>query len=83
MTDEIRALQENDTWELVKHPIDRDVINTRWVFHIKKHIDGSIEKWKGRFVAKGFTQIPGIDFNETYAPVVSHTAIRLIIALTT
>src|SRR5271170_468109 len=83
MTDEIRSLQENDTWELIKCPIDRDVIGTRWVFHIKKHIDGSIEKRKGRFVAKGYTQIPGIDFNETYAPVVSHTAIRLLIALAT
>ena len=44
MTDEIQSLQENDTWELVKHPIDRDIIDPRWVFYIKKHIDGSIEK---------------------------------------
>jgi hypothetical protein len=43
MNDEIKSLQENDTWELVKRPIDRDVIGTRWVFHIKKRIDGSIE----------------------------------------
>jgi transposase InsO family protein len=83
MTDEIISLQENDTWELVERPKDRKVINTRWVFHIKRRIDGSIEKRKGRFVAKGYTQLPGIDFNETYAPVVSHTAIRLIIALAT
>ena len=83
MTDEIKSLQENDTWELVECPIDHDVINTRWVFHIKKWIDGSIEKQKGRFVAKGYMQIPGIDFNETYAPVVSHIVIRLLIALAT
>ena len=83
MTNEIKSLQENDTWELVKRPTNRDVIDTRWVFHIKKRIDGSIEKRKARFVARGFTQIPGIDFNETYAPVVSHTAIRMLIALAT
>ena len=53
----------------------------KWVFHIKKQIDGSIEKWKGRFIARGFTQIPRIDFNEIYAPIVSHTAIRLLIIL--
>ena len=81
MIDEIKSLQENDTWELVEHLKDHDVINTWWVFHIKKYIDGSIEKQKGRFVAKGYTQISGIDFNETYVPVILHTIIQLVIIL--
>ena len=74
-------MQENDIWELVECPIDHDVINMWWVFHIKKYIDGSIEKQKGRFVAKGYIQIPGIDFNETYVPIISYTAIQLVIIL--
>ena len=60
-----------------------DVIDTRWVFYIKKYIDRSIEKQKARFIARSFMQIPGIDFNETYMPVVSHTAIRILIILAT
>ena len=54
MTDEIKSLQENDIWELVECPIDCDVINMRWVFHIKKYIDRSIEKCKSRFIAKRY-----------------------------
>ena len=55
MIDEIKSLQENNILKLVECPIDHDVINMWWVFHIKKYIDGNIEKWKGRFVAKEYT----------------------------
>ena len=81
MLDEITSLKDNNTWELVKHPSNHDIIDSQQVFHIKQNIDGSIEKQKARFVARGFTQIPSIDFDETYAPVVSHTVIQIVFAL--
>ena len=81
MRNEIDALKANNTWEIVKRPVNRDVIDSKWIFHIKHNIDRSVEKRKVRFVARGFTQIPGVDYNETFAPVVSYTALRTLIAL--
>jgi Reverse transcriptase (RNA-dependent DNA polymerase)/Chromo (CHRromatin Organisation MOdifier) domain len=81
MHDEIESLKNNETWELVKRPEDREVIDTKWVFHIKHNIDGTVERRKGRFVVRGFTQIPGVDYNETYSPVISYTGLRMLMAL--
>src|SRR5579871_866954 len=81
MAEEFELLKENSTWELVPRPKDREVIDTKWVFHLKHNVDGSIEKRKGRFVARGFTQVEGIDYNETYSPVVSYSSLRTLIAL--
>src|SRR5579871_2637705 len=83
MQDEFNLLKENNIWKLVPRPADRDIIDSRWVFHLKYNIDGIIEKRKGRFVARGFTQVPRVDYNEIYPPVVSYTTIRLLIALAT
>ena len=79
--DKYKSLMSNDIQEIVPRPLDRKVIDTRWTFHIKHNIDGSIEKRKGRFIAKGFTQIPGVDYMETYSLIVSHTSIRILIIL--
>jgi hypothetical protein len=57
------------------------VISSKWIFKIKHAADGSIEKYKSRFVARGFSQKEGIDYEETFTPVARYTSIRTIIAL--
>lgn len=78
---EIQSLLDNGTWELTKLPEGRKAIGSRWVFKIKRNADGSIDRYKGRVVAKGYSQRPGFDFTETYAPTAKWDAIRLILAI--
>ena len=66
--DELQSLIENGTFELVQLPPGRKAIGSRWVFRVKRNADGSIERYKGRLVAKGFSQRPGFVYNETFAP---------------
>ena len=56
-------------------------MNSKWIFKIKHAADGSIEKYKARFVARGFSQKEGIDYEETFAPVARYTSIRAVISL--
>lgn len=81
MNEEIRMIEKNKTWQLVNKPKDKEVIGLKWVFKTKLNEDGSIQKHKARLVAKGYAQRPGIDFNETFAPVARMETIRTILAL--
>jgi hypothetical protein len=72
---------ENGTWELVKLPPGRKAIGSGWVFKVKHNADGSIERYKARIVAKGYSQRPGLDYVEVFAPTSRAAAIRLIIAI--
>jgi hypothetical protein len=72
---------EEQVWEIVLRPKNKDVVSSRWLFKIKHVVDGSIEKYKARFVARGFSQKEGIDYEETFAPVARYTSIKNIIAL--
>ena len=58
-----------------------NVVGAKWVFRLKRKADGSIERYKARLVAKGFHQQPGIDFGDTYSPVVKPITIRTVISL--
>jgi hypothetical protein len=76
MSAELKSLEKNQTWDLVKLPQGRKVVDCKWVYKIKPGINGEAERYKARLCARGFTQIYGIDFDETFAPVVKFTSIR-------
>jgi hypothetical protein len=81
MTEEYQSIIKNDVWEIVPRPKRKDVVSSKWLYKIKHVVDGSIEKYKARFVARGFSQKEGIDYEETFAPIVRYTSIETIIAL--
>ena len=81
MDDEIQALKKNDTWDLVPHPINHNVVGCRWIFKTKLHANGSIERHKAHLVAKGFSQIHGLDFEDTFSPVVRPATIQIILSI--
>jgi hypothetical protein len=83
MTEEYQSIMKNEVWEIVPRPKNKDVVSSRWLFKIKHTANGSIEKYKVRFVARGFSQKEGIDYEETFTPVARYTSIRTIIALAT
>ncbi|KAI5349042.1 hypothetical protein L3X38_001929 [Prunus dulcis] len=81
MEAEMDMIEKNETWKLVDRPSDKPVIGVKWVYKTKLNLDGSIQKHKARLVVKGYAQKPGIDFNETFAPVARVDTIRTLIAL--
>ena len=68
-------------WEIVPRPKDKSVVSSKWIFKTKHSADGSIEKYKARFVARGFSQKEGIDYEDTFASVARYTSIRIFLAL--
>ena len=81
MTEEYQSIMKNDVWDIVPKPKDKSVVSSKWIYKIKHAMDGSIEKYKARFVARGFSQKEGIDYEETFALVARYTSIGAIMAL--
>ncbi|KAH9762946.1 retrovirus-related pol polyprotein from transposon RE1 [Citrus sinensis] len=81
MQDEYEALEKNEIWVLVPKESAGKIVGNKWVFRVKYNPDGSISKYKARLVAKGFHQTQGVDFFETFSPVVKQCTIRVILSL--
>ncbi|KAI1003194.1 hypothetical protein K3495_g5013 [Podosphaera aphanis] len=79
--EEIRALTMNQTWEEIVAPADANLISTKWVFTVKLKSDGSLDSFKARLVARGFTQRFGTDYKETFAPTVQMATLRAFLAI--
>jgi hypothetical protein len=80
MHEELNNFSRNEVWELVERPKNHNVIGTKWVFRNKHNEDGVVVRNKARLVAQGYTQIEGLDFSETFAPVARLEAIRILLA---
>uniref|UniRef100_A0A8R7UH22 Reverse transcriptase Ty1/copia-type domain-containing protein n=1 Tax=Triticum urartu TaxID=4572 RepID=A0A8R7UH22_TRIUA len=83
MLDEFNALIRNDTWSLVPCPAGVNVVTGKWIFRHKLHPDGTLARYKARWVVRGFTQQPGVDYGETFSPVVKPATIRVVLSIAT
>ena len=81
MKDELQAVHNNNTWELLPQPSKINVVSSKWVYHIKYKEDCSINRFKAHLVAKDFTQVSRVDYDETSSLMVKPTIIHLVIAL--
>ncbi|CAI7897276.1 unnamed protein product [Closterium sp. NIES-54] len=83
MDKELKALEERNTWKMVPIGVARNktALTGKWVFRVKTQADGTIDKFKARWVVRGFDQEHGRDFTETFAPVSRHTSLRILLAI--
>ena len=80
MEEELSQIEKNETWELVPRPKDGNVIGTKWVFRNKLNEDGRVTRNKAILVCKGYAQVEGVYFEETFSHVSRMEAIRMILA---
>jgi hypothetical protein len=84
MREELKALRKNQTWELTSLPEGKKkAAGCMWVFTVKQSLDGKIERYKSRLVARGYSQTYGIDYDETFTPVAEINIVRILISCTT
>jgi histone deacetylase 1/2 len=81
MQEEYTALLQNNTWDLVPRPSQGNIVSSKWIFRHKFRADGTLERYKARWVLRGFTQRPGIDFDETFSPVIKPATVRTVLSL--
>ena len=81
MMDEYHSIMKNDVWEIVPIPEGKSMVTSRWLYKLKHAADGSVEKYKARFVARGFSQVEGIDYDETFVSVAQYTFIKALISI--
>jgi hypothetical protein len=81
MEEEYAALLANHTWDLVPRPPGTNVVTDKWLFRHKLTSDGSLDRYKARWVLRGFTQRPRVDYDETFSPVIKFATVRVVLSL--
>jgi hypothetical protein len=81
MIEECQSIMKNDVWDVVSRPKEKSILSSKWIYKMKHSTDGSIEKYKERFVAHLFSQKEGIDYEETFSLVARYTSIRTTLAI--
>ncbi|WVZ93585.1 hypothetical protein U9M48_039553 [Paspalum notatum var. saurae] len=81
MEEEYKALLANQTWDLVPPPPGGNVVTGKWIWIHKRRADGTLDRYKARWVLRGFTQRPGVDYDETFSPVVKPATVRTVLSL--
>ena len=81
METEYKALIQNHTWQLVPSPADSNIIGCCWIYKLKYKPDDTIDQYKARLIAHGFTQTPSLDYFETFSPMVKASIIRIVFAI--
>ena len=81
MAEEYELIMKNDVWDVVPRPKGKSLVTSKWLFKIKNGIDGSVEKYKARFVAQGFSQKEGEDYDDIFAPLAQYITIHSIVSL--
>ena len=79
--EEYHSILKNDGWEIVPRPDGKSIVTSKWLYKINHVVNGTVEKYKARFVAWGFSQVEGVDYDETFAPVARYTSIRSLISI--
>ena len=80
MDEELDALSSNDTWVLVPHPSCTNIVESKWVLRVKYLADDTVDHLKACLVAKSYSQLPSLDFHDTFSPVVKASTVRLVIS---
>eukprot|EP00253_Pinus_taeda_P003962 PITA_03962 len=83
MVDEMASFHKNEAWDLVELSAVRKPFGNKWVFKKKMNVEGKIDKYKDRLTAKGYSQVPGIDFGDIFSPVAEVASIRLLLSVVT
>eukprot|EP00253_Pinus_taeda_P018283 PITA_18283 len=81
MVEEYDSIVRNSVWYVVLRLENKSVVSSCWLYKVKQAVDGSVEKHKARFVARGFSQVEGIDYDDTFSPVARYSSIRSMLAL--
>ena len=83
MVEEYDSIIKKSVWEVVPRPKGKSVVGSRWIYKVKQEANGSVEKHKEKFLAKGFSQVEGIYYDDTFAPVARYSSISSMLALST
>jgi hypothetical protein len=81
MKSELGSMSENQVWTLVAPPSDHKAIECKWIFKKKTDVDGNVNVYKARLVAKGFRQVQGVDYDETFSPIVMFKSVQILLAI--